>query len=449
MESSSHDLPSVNDAPLPPPPADLPVPPVDDAPLPPSPADLPVPPVDDAPLPPPPADLPVPPVDDAPLPPSPADLPVPPVDDAPLPPPPADLPVPPVDDVPLPPPPADLPVPPVDDAPLPPPPADLPVPPVDDVPLPPPPADLPVPPVDDAPLPPPPAKIVQKEQPKWLLPAAGVLLVAGCGVSAFLHFQTESFRENAAEQEKRATLLQKDIDTLTENLVQEEKKEALSAEEKAKQLIVIQGDNDRLQELSLSVQKENAKLRQQHATLTKTPESIKADIEQKTKAIIDLAHSNTPPSGPVDCTTIQPVAPLFPPCEETDKMLREKVISYMKARKSGNIDTITEYCASSCYHMGSNGKELGHTEYVSKLKSEWQKYPNRSYRLLKVAYSEAAIEIVYWYSYTGKKGVTARGYAKERWDYNSGEKKVLYWQETHSDKKEPPISGGLRLINLK
>lgn len=354
-------------------------------------------------------------------------------------------------------------------------------PPTDDAPLPAPPTDLPVPPTDDAPLPTPPAEglgacsihrrdetypwdppvppaaqpvhqpIVRRDPPKWLLPAAGVLLVAGCGLSAFLHFQTASLNENIAEQEKQAALLQKEIDTLTEQIAEAEKQKALSAEEKAKQLATLQDVTKRLEELLPAVQKENTKLSQQYATLSKNAENIKADIAQKTKAIIDLTQGNTPSTDHVNATTVSipTYTPLFTQNEETDKMLREKVISYMKARKSGNIDTISALCASECYHLGSDQKELGHTEYMGKLKSEWQKYPNRSYRLLKVAYSGSAIEFVYWYSYTGKKGVSARGYAKERWDYNAGEKKIFYQQEVLSDKGEPSISENLRLINLK
>lgn len=61
------------------------------------------------------------------------------------------------------------------------------------------------------------------------------------------------------------------------------------------------------------------------------------------------------------------------------------------------------------------------------------------YRLLKVAYQNNHVEIIYIYKYADQKGRSIQGYAKEMWETNSiGQ--IIHWREELNSNMPPDES---------
>ena len=349
-----------------------------------------------------------------------------------------DIPLPPPEAPPFPPP-VDIPLPPPEDPPFPPP-VDIPLPPPEAPPLPPP-MDIPLPPPEGIPPLPPlsgkPTVPGQKKQLPWLLPGTAVILAAGAGASFYLHTENKALEEQAARQEEHAEHLRKNTADLSEKrsfLLQKQddagklnQSKLLKAEENARLLVTLQKKKKEVEQLRLQYKL----LQAEQSAANKRIDALKQKLAEKARC------KEAPPGTP----------PINPPCLETDACLRQTAIAYLKARKQGNASALSRHFAPDCNYQYANNRKVPNEMVMNNIRELWEKWPQRSYRLLKVAYRDNHVELIYIYKYADQRNHSIQGYAKEKWETNSAGQ-IIHWREELHPGTSPAESAGYRLVPL-
>lgn len=364
----------------------------------------------------------------------------------PLPPLPVNTPNPQADLPPLPPLP-DAPLPPTEDAPLPPLP-DAPLPPTENAPLPPLP-DAPLPPTEDAPLPPlpdvPPPIPGQKQQLRWSIPAAVAILAAGSAASYCLHTETQALAEQSAHLEDHAAALQKDAATLSEGIALLRRQQDEEKENKQNKRLKENEENARLLKTLQEKEKEAELIRQECASARAEQLAVQKRINDLEKKLKEITSDKNGGAGwePVGPDTVKPPE-VNPPGPETDARLRQTARDYLSARKHGKAAELSGHFAPYCNYQYANNREVPNAAIMNNIRESWKKWPQRAYRILKVAYQDNHVEIIYLYRYANQKGRRAQGYARERWQTNSIGK-IIHWREDLHPNTPPRESPGYRL----
>ncbi len=330
-------------------------------------------------------------------------------------------------DLPLPPLPANTPVPRTDLPPLP----EVPLPPPVDIPLPPPAGIPPLPPLSGRPTVP-----RQKKQLPWLIPGTAVILAAGAGASFYLHTENKALEEQTARQEEHAEHLRKNTADLSEKrsfLLQKQndagklnQSKLLKAEENARLLVTLQKKKKEVEQLRLQYKL----LQAEQSAANKRIDALKQKLAEKAR-----------------CKEAPRVHPINPPCLETDACLRQTAIAYLKARKQGNASALSRHFAPDCNYQYANNREVPNEMVMNNIRELWEKWPQRSYRLLKVAYRDNHVELIYIYKYADQRNHSIQGYAKEKWETNSAGQ-IIHWREELHPGTSPAESAGYRLVPL-
>ncbi|QWO84248.1 DUF1348 family protein [Akkermansia muciniphila] len=147
------------------------------------------------------------------------------------------------------------------------------------------------------------------------------------------------------------------------------------------------------------------------------------------------------------CKEAPRVHPINPPCLETDACLRQTAIAYLKARKQGNASALSRHFAPDCNYQYANNREVPNEMVMNNIRELWEKWPQRSYRLLKVAYRDNHVELIYIYKYADQRNHSIQGYAKEKWETNSAGQ-IIHWREELHPGTSPAESAGYRLVPL-
>ncbi len=342
-------------------------------------------------------------------------------------------------EIPFPPPPA-IPEPSLPEVTLPPPPA-TPEPSLPEVTLPPPPA-IPEPSLPEVPLPPPPvtppSNSGQKNQLSWLIPAAVAILAAGGGLSYYLHTEKKAFAEQTVQLEKDAEALSETI-----TLLRQKQEEARKGNQTK---LLKEKENSRLLE---TLQKAVEQIRQKHNSVLAEQSNATKRIEALEKELGAITRNNIGIPGNsverVNSSTVKPPI-INPPCPETDKSLLQTSLAYLRARKQGTATALADHFAPYCNYQYANNREVSKEIVINDVRKFWNKWPQRNYRLLEVAYKNNHVEIIYIYKYAGQRGRSLQGYAKEIWETNSiGQ--IIHWREELNSKTPPAASEGYRIIS--
>ena len=157
---------------------------------------------------------------------------------------------------------------------------------------------------------------------------------------------------------------------------------------------------------------------------------------------------NDSPSGfaPVGADTVQAPHPVTP-TPQLDRQMVEQGAAYLKARKTGDISYLSKTFAPRSNYMYADGKEASNTFIMNDIQKFWNKWPFRDYRLLKVAYSSHAVELIYFYECSNRQGKTIRGYTKEMWQ-TSPSGQIIRWNEVLNSKEAPDSTPGYRSLKL-
>ncbi|MFQ7017239.1 hypothetical protein [Akkermansia sp. KLE1798] len=345
-------------------------------------------------------------------------------------------------EIPFPPPPA-IPEPSLPEVTLPPPPA-TPEPSLPEVTLPPPPA-IPEPSLPEVPLPPPPvtppSNSGQKNQLSWLIPAAVAILAAGGGLSYYLHTEKKAFAEQTVQLEKDAEALSETI-----TLLRQKQEEARKGNQTK---LLKEKENSRLLETLQKKEKAVEQIRQKHNSVLAEQSNATKRIEALEKELGAITRNNIGIPGNsverVNSSTVKPPI-INPPCPETDKSLLQTSLAYLRARKQGTATALADHFAPYCNYQYANNREVSKEIVINDVRKFWNKWPQRNYRLLEVAYKNNHVEIIYIYKYAGQRGRSLQGYAKEIWETNSiGQ--IIHWREELNSKTPPAASEGYRIIS--
>lgn len=122
-------------------------------------------------------------------------------------------------------------------------------------------------------------------------------------------------------------------------------------------------------------------------------------------------------------------------------------MAYLKARKNGDTDTLSAMFAPRCNYLYADGKEVSNQFIMEDIQKFWDKWPKRTYRLLKLAYSGNAMELIYAYECSNHAGKTISGYTKEIWQ-TSPSGQILQWSEIPTRKAPPDPSPNYRTLKL-
>ena len=351
----------------------------------------------------------------------------------------------PLPEVPLPLPQA-TPEPPLPEIPLPPPPA-TPEPPLPEIPLPPPPA-TPEPPLPEIPLPPPPVTLPsnsgQKKQLSWLIPTAVVILAAGGCLGYYLYTEKKAFAEQTVQLEKDTEALSETI-TLLHQKQEEARKgnqtKLLKEKENIRLLETLQKKEKAVEQIR---QKHNSVLAEQSNAI-KRIEALEKELGESTRNNIEIPRNR---GNFVECVNSSTVkAPMInPPCPETDKSLLQNSLAYLRARKQGTAAALSDHFAPYCNYQYANNREVSREIVINEIRKFWNKWPQRNYRLLEVAYKNNHVEIIYIYKYADQRGRSLQGYAKEIWETNSSGQ-IIHWREELNSKTPPAASEDHRIIS--
>ena len=283
----------------------------------------------------------------------------------------------------------------------------------------------------------------QKKQLNWLLPAVAAILAAGGGLSYYLHTekkaseeQTVHLKKDAADLSEKITLLRKKQNDARKN----NQSKLLKEEENARLLAILRKKE---KEVEQTRQKYNSALTEL-SDANKRTETLEKELVKITK---DKIRPDT--RERVNANTVTPPM-INPPCPETDALLRQTSIAYLKARKHGTAAVLSGHFAPYCNYQYANNREVSNEMVMNNVREFWKKWPRRGYRLLKVAYQNNHVEIIYIYKYADQKGRSIQGYAKEMWETNSiGQ--IIHWREELNSNMPPDESAGYRLapLNIK
>ncbi|WP_418171727.1 hypothetical protein [Akkermansia sp.] len=335
---------------------------------------------------------------------------------------------------------------PLPEVPLPLPPA-TPEPPLPEIPLPPPPA-TPEPPLPEIPLSLPPVTLPsnsgQKKQLSWLIPTAVVILATGGCLGYYLYTEKKAFAEQTVQLEKDTEALSETI-TLLHQKQEEARKgnqtKLLKEKENIRLLETLQKKEKAVEQIR---QKHNSVLAEQSNAI-KRIEALEKELGESTRNNIEIPRNG---GNFVECVNSSTVkAPMInPPCPETDKSLLQNSLAYLRARKQGTAAALSDHFAPYCNYQYANNREVSREIVINEIRKFWNKWPQRNYRLLEVAYKNNHVEIIYIYKYADQRGRSLQGYAKEIWETNSSGQ-IIHWREELNSKTPPAASEGHRIIS--
>ncbi|MCC8148229.1 DUF1348 family protein, partial [Akkermansia sp.] len=159
----------------------------------------------------------------------------------------------------------------------------------------------------------------------------------------------------------------------------------------------------------------------------------------------DTSSSDLPPVG---VNTVQiPKPPVVNPTPQLDNQMFQQGVAYLKARKTGDIAYLSKTFAPRSTYLYADGKEVSNQFIMDDIQKFWDKWPIRDYRLLKIAYSGNAVELIYFYECSNHSGKTIRGYTKEMWQ-TSPSGQIIQWNEVLNNKEAPDSTSGYRTLKL-
>ncbi|MCD8061681.1 MAG: hypothetical protein LUE13_05000 [Akkermansiaceae bacterium] len=357
----------------------------------------------------------------------------------------AGMPEPPLPEIPFPPP-LVTPEPSLPEVPFPPLPV-IPEPSLMEVPLPPPPV-TPEPSLPEVPLPPPPVtppfKFRTKEATELAHSGSNSHPGSRRRLKLLFAHRKKAFAEQTVQLEKDAEALSETI-TLLHQKQEEARKgnqtKLLKEKENSRLLETLQKKEKAVEQIQ---QKHNSVLAEQSNAI-KRLEALEKELGAITRNNIEIPGNGGNSVERVNSSTVKPPI-INPPCPETDKSLLQTSLAYLRARKQGTAAALADHFAPYCNYQYANNREVSKEIVINDVRKFWNKWPQRNYRLLEVAYKNNHVEIIYIYKYAGQRGSSLQGYAKEIWETNSiGQ--IIHWREELNSKTPPAASEGYRIIS--
>lgn len=273
-----------------------------------------------------------------------------------------------------------------------------------------------------------------------------IILISGIGVSWYYHTKNEKLL-------KETDYLKSKILTLTNktNLLQ---KTYEPVQQTAEAISKATEDEMKLGKILEARKKEVEAIQQEYfSTLSKLEAARKTydSIQAKVKVVnqesqptqLNIPTTKTLAEGEKSIEQPNP----NPDPTQMDVQMVQRATTYLKARQTGDIVHLAQIFAPVCNYQYANGKASTNEFIMNDIRKFWDKYPTRSYQLLKVAYSGNSIEIIYFYKCSNQSGKTLQGYTKEMWQ-TSPSGQIVQWNEVLNSKTPPDTTPNYRNLRL-
>lgn len=314
--------------------------------------------------------------------------------------------------------------------------------------LPPLPDDLPPPPENGLPpLPPPPA-------PRTPLDKAAVLLwiLAGAAGIAALQFngavepaRREQARLQAAiNTEQRACMAQQIVVDVRTKRLAELSTEGQRADALGKEVERLTAD---MKEALRRYQADEAAARQRIRELESQKRALAAASARRASTPQRHEPASSERFEPVSPSTVKPPEPAASPGGRTDGDVIALVEQYVRNRANGDGYRLSRQFADVVNYKYSGFKNVSRSTVMDDIRSGWDKWPGRSYRLIRAGYNESVVELAFRYEFRTASGKRVSGYSKETWTLDD-QNRISAWTETTSRQAPPPLSPGLNIIEF-
>lgn len=247
--------------------------------------------------------------------------------------------------------------------------------------------------------------------------AAIALMTTGVCIGWSYYTKSESTRTNESVLIDSIAAIDDDIKIMAAKLV--------LGREKVEVLLPVAEKYGLLQQSIASKQEQIRKSQQLNAPVIEK-------IQNLQKAISTLEanlHKPNTPSSPFP--SIPPIEGNNPPpiVDNRDQKTVQQSLAYLKARETGDIGTLSHMFGEQCIYQYAHDKITSNNFIMNDIKKFWDKWPKRTYTLLRVAHAENNIEVIYQYQCTNTSGKTIQGYTKETWKL-SPDGRISSWHET-------------------
>lgn len=173
------------------------------------------------------------------------------------------------------------------------------------------------------------------------------------------------------------------------------------------------------------------------------------ELESRKKALAVPARraSSTEKFEPVTATTVQPPEPVARQGVRTEGDVIALVEQYVRNRANGDGYRLSGQFAEIVNYKYSGFKNVPRSTVMDDIRSGWDKWPGRSYRLIRAGYRGSTIELAFRYEFRTASGKRVSGYSKETWSLDD-QNRISAWTETTSRQAPPPLSPGLNIIEF-
>ncbi len=231
--------------------------------------------------------------------------------------------------------------------------------------------------------------------------------------------------DNSEREKERATALGKEVEAVTAEMQEAVRRFAAAADEARARIRELESTRDDLA----------ARIRR----------ASSARPERATREL----RSNRP--GTSERVTARTVQPPDPDAVRTGALTGGDVITlvdrYVRYRESGDGNRLAGLFADVVNYKYSNFKNVPRSTVMDDIRSGWDKWPRRSYRMIRAGYRDSMVEFVFQYQLRTSSGKRVSGYSKETWTVDE-RNRIASWTETTNRQNPPPVSPGLTIIEL-